>query len=587
MTAAKLLALCALPVLLAAQAPFFPLDEVKPGLRAIGYTVFFGDQVESFEVEVLGVLENVGPKQSVILARLSGGPLEETGILQGMSGSPVYVDGRLMGAVALGFALSKEPLAGIRPIEEMLREGGRRLADSPKPSIWARDVIGGFAQPVELLAGGGRLVELATPISFGGMTRHTIEEFAPQLRSLGLEPLQGAGGGAPGNEFGDPSRVVPGSMISVLLMSGDMAVGADGTVTHVEDETVYAFGHRFLSVGSTDLPFTRSEVITLAPNLATSFKISAPKEPVGAITADYSTAVKGKLGRRAAMVPLSIRVSGPPEGEAAERTRRYQMQVVNDRYLSPFLVQMALYSAIDATERVLGTSTVSLKGRVEFENGIAPVRLDDVYAGDGNIPLQTSLAAAIPLAYLMQSGFESLRLKAIDLEAAVYNERRQWVIDSIWPVRKTVRPGETVELMLLLSGENGEERAHTVIYDVPAGALAGTLFFTASDAMTTNLLEYRHIAGERMKSADQTVRLLNELRNNSSAYVRVWRPGATYRVQGRTLPAPPPSVALILGRSRTEGNNTAGYTAKLAEIEVDVGAAAVTGSKTTQVEVKE
>jgi SpoIVB peptidase S55 len=582
--AAKLLLLLALPVLLTAQVSIYPLSEVKAGLKATGRTVFAGSAIEDFDVEILGVLENVGPKQSVILARLSGGPIARTGVLQGMSGSPVYVDGRLMGAVALAFPLSKEPLAGIRPIEEMLREGGASpMARSGGTSLWARNVTAGFAGRAEYMTGGSRLVDISTPVSFRGMTRRTLEEFGPELQKLGLEPMQGASGGTSGGELGDPALVKPGSMISVLLLSGDMTVGADGTVTHVDGERIYAFGHRFLAVGNTELPFARSEVITLAPNLSTSFKISSSKELMGAITSDHSTAVQGVLGKQAATVPVNIRVTGP----GGSREQSYSMRMVNDRYLSPFLAQMAVYSALDATERVLGTSTVSLKGQVEFENGLAPVRLDEVYSGAGNIPLQTSLGTAIPMAYLLQSGFEAMRLKSVDLELTIFDERRQWVIESVWPRRKTVRPGETAELMVLLSGENGEEQTHTIPYAIPVGASAGTIHFTVSDAMTTNLLEYSHIVGQRMKNADQVVKLVNGLRNNAGAYVRVWRAEQSYRVQGSTLPAPPPSVSLILGRGRSRGSNGSTYTAKLDEIPIRVQDAAVSGSKSTQVEVKE
>jgi hypothetical protein len=581
----KSLAMLALPVLLTAQVEFYPMEEVRPGLKATGRTVFSGDRIEEFDVEVLGVLENAGPKQSVILARLSGGPLERTGVLQGMSGSPVYVDGRLMGAVALGFALSKEPIAGIRPIHEMVREAGlHESAALRRPSLWDQGLARHIEPRREFLSGGSRLQEIATPVSFSGFTGRTLDQFSSQLRAIGLEPLQGISGGASETEsVGDTSRVLPGSMISVLLMSGDMSVGADGTVTHVVGDDVYAFGHRFLSAGNTELPFTRSEVITLAPNLATSFKISSPKELMGSITADYSTAVRGALGRAAATVPLRVRIAGPTNGGENE----YLMRIVNHRFLSPLLLQMALYSAVDATERMVGGSTAVLSGRVEFENGVAPVRLDDVYAGNANVPLQASVGVAVPLAYLMQSGFENLRLKRIDLAVKLHDQPRRWRIDSAWPVRKTVRPGETAELVVLLSGEDGEEQSHTVRYQVPEGAPNGKLHFTVADAMTTNLMEYRHIASQPMKSASQVVRLLNELRTNSGAYVRVWRPGRSYRVQGRELPAPPPSVGLILGRGQSAGSGAASYTAKLDELRITVDEAVIAGSKTTQVEVKE
>jgi hypothetical protein len=270
----------------------FPLKDVRAGQRGIGRTVVSGSRVEEFQVEILGVLENLGPRESIILARLKGGPLENTGVMQGMSGSPVYIDGKLVGAVALSFPLSKEAIAGIRPIEDMLRV-------EPRP---VRNIASASPPPRRrpFVAGETRLEEIATPVSFSGFTPGTLEHFAPQLRELGWDPRQGiSGGGAPSDRLGDPRRLEPGSMISVQLLSGDMSVGADGTVTAIDGDRVYAFGHRFLAEGPTDLPFALAEVLALLPNLSSSFKISTAREWMGAITADRDTAISGLTGQQA------------------------------------------------------------------------------------------------------------------------------------------------------------------------------------------------------------------------------------------------------------------------------------------------
>ncbi|MEO8025512.1 MAG: SpoIVB peptidase S55 domain-containing protein, partial [Bryobacteraceae bacterium] len=267
-----------------AQSLIMPLKEVRAGQKAIGRTVFAGGNVEDFQVEILGVLENLGPKQSLILGRLSGGPLSETGVMAGMSGSPVYIDGKLAGAVALAFPFSKQAIAGIRPIEEMLaatvpQASPRAAVDSPFDTRWLDKLPG----PLAVNAGGSRMIEVATPVSFAGFTRGTLEQFTPQLEALGLSPRQGQSGGAvrAGGPLGDPSKLEPGSMISVQLMSGDMTVGADGTVTRIDGTRIWAFGHRFLDAGPTEMPFARAEVITLLPSLNNSFKISAAKEWMG------------------------------------------------------------------------------------------------------------------------------------------------------------------------------------------------------------------------------------------------------------------------------------------------------------------
>src|SRR5579871_5694903 len=296
--------------MLSAAPDIFPLRDIRAGQRGVGRTVFAGSRVEDFQVEILGVLDNVGPGQSIILARLSGGPLEDTGVMQGMSGSPVYIGGKLVGAVALGFQLAKAPIAGIRPIEEMLRVDPAatptRVASIPRTHV---------------VNGGARLEEIATPISFSGFSSTTLEHFAPQLRELGMDPRQGvSSGGRISDALGDPRQLEPGSMISVQLLTGDMAVSADGTVTAIDGNKLYAFGHRFLAGGSTELPFARAEVLALLPNLQSSFKISQAREWMGVIRQDRNAAIAGVTGQRAQMTPLEIHVEG----------NTYHMNMVQD-----------------------------------------------------------------------------------------------------------------------------------------------------------------------------------------------------------------------------------------------------------------
>src|ERR1035438_4398597 len=263
----------ALAAALTTQTSLFPLKDIRPGMHGTGRTIFSGNRIEEFQVEILGVLDNMGPRESIIIARLSGGPLEQTGVMQGMSGSPVYIDGKLVGAVALGFAYSKEPIAGIRPIEDMLRPATTRAAAAPRrtPIAWAdSDFTRGISRPEPALAAGAQMADIATPLSFGGFTRATLETFAPQLRALGLEPRQGMSSGAKLDPaMGNPANLKPGSMISVELLAGDYNVGADGTLTYIDGNHVYAFGHRFLDLGVTSMPFALSDVIALVDRKST------------------------------------------------------------------------------------------------------------------------------------------------------------------------------------------------------------------------------------------------------------------------------------------------------------------------------
>jgi len=551
-------------------------------MRGAGKTVFQGDRIEDFQVEILGVLENIGPKQSLILARLAGGPLEKTGVLQGMSGSPVYIDGKLVGAVAMGFPFSKEPIAGIRPIAEMLRASETAQGPVRRARVSLNDsaLTPLFPKAEETFAGGMRVADIATPVSFGGFTRGAIERFATQLRGLGLEPRQGMSiGGRMDPRMGDPSLLKPGSMISVQLMTGDMSIGAEGTVTYIEGHKIYAFGHRFLAVGPTALPFARAEVMALLPNLSSSFKISSPQELMGTISQDRNTAVLGELGNRATMVPVNISVA-----RAGRKMDAYRMEMVNDRFLSPFLIQMAVFSAIDATERTVGAASFAVRGEIEFQDAPTPLKLNNMYAGDTAAAMQVSLSAAIPLAYVMQSGFAGLQVKRVKLEIDSFDEKKQLQIEQVFASQREVRPGETISITSVLLGDNGLELTRKVDYRVPAGAVPGPLYFTVADGAATNLTDFQQIIGGAPGTAAQLVSTVNKLRTNNKAYVRVWRAAPAFQIEGEDFPDPPPSLSLILGGSQAISQTR---NSKVAELEITGGDVVITGSKTIQVEVKE
>jgi hypothetical protein len=583
----------ALATTLPAQTAFFPLKDVRPGMRGIGRTVFSGGRIDEFQVEILGVLDNFGPKESLILARLSGGPLEHTGVMEGMSGSPVYLDGKLAGAVAMAFPFAKDPIAAIRPIEDMVRPAST-LASLPQQlppanrraalALADNDLTRVFSRPQPAMTGETRMIDIATPLSFGGFSRATLDAFAPQLRTLGLEPRQAITAGSDlTTRMGNPADLKPGAMISVQLMSGDLSVGASGTVTYIDGSRIYAFGHRFLDVGPTALPFARAEVITLLPNVNTSFKLASAKEWMGTITQDRDTAVAGELGTKPVMVPVTVSISRG--GKAVES---YTMQMVNDPLLSPLLMQMAVYSAIDSTERTVGASTLRLTGDIEFQNSPSPVHLNNMFSADNGAAMQISLSTAVPLAYVMQSGFASLKLKRVALNIEAFDAKKQLTIDGITVSRRDVKPGEKVQLNVLLTGENGAETIRKVEYAVPIGAEQGPLYFTVSDAGTANLADFRQVLTASPRNSDQVITTVNGLHPNTKAYVRVWRTDAAFQLEGADLPAPPASVVMILeGAQSSQAGITQVRNSKIAEMEIDGGGMVISGVKTIQVEVKQ
>jgi hypothetical protein len=297
---------------------------------------------------------------------------------------------------------------------------------------------------------------------------------------------------------------------------------------------------------------------------------------MGSITSDRDTAVAGLTGRQASLIPVEIRV-GP---------NSYHMRLVQDRVMTPLLMQMALFSAIESTQRSVGGQTYSVRGRLDFEGG--PVRLDDVYSGDVGVAVIASAGVGSSVAFALQSGFNALKLKSVALEVAPVERRSEQKVVDLMAAR-TVRPGQDLELTVVLAGANGQETSHRIKYRVPIGTEAGTLNFTIADATATNVIEFQSAVATPQRSPNQVLSLLNGLRSNTKAYVRVWRAEPSYTVEGRDIPDPPPSLAMLLTRAQAGTPNLVNTRgAKVAELEVP-GAPGfvVTGTKTIQVEVKE
>ena len=482
----------------------------------------------------------------------------------------------------MAFPFAKDPIAGVRPIEEMLRVDSLlgRAAPTKRAAVLNGDLASVFPARGGAGFGDTRMMDVATPVSLSGFTSAAVERFSAGLRTLGLEPRQGISlGGAPEMRMGDPSKLKPGSMISVELMTGDMSVGADGTLTCVDGDRVYAFGHRFLAVGPTELPFTRSEVMTLLANVNTSFKISSARELMGVISQDRDSAITGQVGKRAATLPLDISVS-----EGSKTVGDYHMQMVNDRFLSPFLLQMAVFSSIDATQRSTGALSIDVQGSIDFENRKDSVTLHNVYAADTGTPLQAATLTAVPLSYLMQAGFGALKIQRISLRLEATNVKNDLNIGQVYLSRKEAKAGDTVELMTLLDGENGEELTKSVKYAIPPGTAPGTLYFTVADGNQTSIAELRQIVAETPASPEQLISTVNRVRPNDKTYIRVWRAEPAYEVQGEEFPDPPPSLALVLGSTQSVSQNR---NSKIGEIVIDAPGMMVTGSKTVQLEVKE
>ncbi|MCX6610016.1 MAG: hypothetical protein NTW74_04090 [Acidobacteria bacterium] len=560
---------------LSAQQGIMPLAQIKPDMAGVARTVFRGQDPEEFPLRILGVLQNSGPGQNLILARLLTARLEQTGVMQGMSGSPVYIEGKLVGAIAFAFPFAKEPIAGIRPIEEMLQvERSQAAIRAESIHLGSRELVAGKAQSETNQASA-----VLTPISFAGMTERTAQHFASQWRQLGFAVQQGASGSQPA---GATSPLRPGDMISVQLIRGDMNSGADGTVTHIAGNQVYAFGHRFLGGGAVDFPFAKAEVITSMPNLNMPFKISQSLKPVGTIFFDGEAAVKGELGRAPKLVPITIRYRD------AAGLKEYKMEMVRHSLLSPLLLQMALFSTLDSHFRSAGSGTVDLKGEIRFPGQAKPLEIEGRYSGDNNLPVAASLGAAIPFAFFQQHVEETLLPESMTFDLVANTKHEQWVIESASASRRSAKPGDTLTIRTQLSSPNGVEKIVEHQFTVPSWLPGGeTLTFTVADSFITNLLDFRSFyqpGGPVFRSTAELIRTLGTLHPANAMYVRVFRSSPAFQSGGRKLSNLPPSIASTL--QKTPGTYLPIYQSRLFDRETRLPDGVVSGSRTFTLEIE-
>ncbi len=575
--------LISLLIAAAAVAPaqdFYPLSEVRAGQQGVARTVFQGTEIEEFGVEVLGVLENVGPKQSLIIVRLSGDKVAKTGVMSGMSGSPVYIDGRLAGAIAFSFPFATDPLAGVRPIEDMTAAAAtKRAALDGSAALLALQGRGETLLPFEPLSrSADALTAIATPVSFGGFSARTLDVFGDQLKALGLRPMQGIGGGQVDM---DASPIEPGSMIAVGLIRGDMNVNAAGTVTYVDGDHLYAFGHPFLSGGPARLPMMRSSVLASVASLQNSFKLAGSGGVVGSIDMDRSTGIIGTLGESPELTPFRIRV----DSEGTELA--YNLEIVDNPAMTPFLVQMASFSAIDATERQVGALTIRFEGQAALK-GLPPLSLDGLFAGPSSVGQIAALNMAATLGFLMQAGPDSPEVESIDLKISVRQEDRRATIVRAWAEKERIKPGETLQLNAVLRLPDGAEKLEHISWQAPFSTAPGPLQVTLSDGSALNMLDIPLLLEASKLNPARVVESLNSLRQADQLYLRVWRPQRGLRVETARLSSPPASLRAILDTPRgAAGGASPEATTTLYESVVASYDAVIEGQKTIEVTISE
>lgn len=585
------------------RTQFFPLSDLKEGMRGTARTVFRGSEPEEFNVEILGIVPGaIGPKQDLIVARISGGSADRTSVFAGMSGSPVYIDGKLVGAISYSFPFSKEPLCGITPIEQMIaifehnQKENRKsqtpravsfaeLASTnwkpefPKNSTVSSSVLSGFDANSPLMAVAGQSFQpIATPVSFSGFTQETLNKFAPQLLQVGLLPVSAAGGAAritPMKEANEKT-LLGGTSVSMQLTRGDFSMAASGTVTYRDGDKIYAFGHPFLSLGTSDLPMSESHVVTVIPSIANSFKLAVPDAMVGSMTQDRATGVYGHLGQAPKMIPVRLNLQTSRNGQET-----YNYEVVKDDFLTPLLLNITINNAITANERGLGDSTIELKGEVKIK-GQEPIKLERRFAGMQAVQ-QAGVSVAIPINVLLKSRFDDLEITEINLNLTSDDGSKTAEIERIALDKTQVRAGESVEVQAFVRTNGGKMFVQKVPVKIPADTPAGMLMVAVGDG---NSMQQTAISQQFVpKDLTQLIKTINEIRKNDRLYVQTYRVTNGAIIGANELPNLPPSVLATLNNDRTAGGFKPTVQTVLTEQEIPPAEFVITGQQTLVIEI--
>jgi hypothetical protein len=557
-----------------AQTTYLPLDQVRPGMIGVGRTVFSGTKLEDFKVEVLGVMRNViAPKRNLILARLEGGPLAKTGVIAGMSGSPVYVDGKLMGAVSYSLGqFSTEAIAGITPIDEMVdatmmpsaTRGTRPAAISMQPTprelldIWSRD-LGRSKAFVDdpshalLLSGassdlsrmGAMLRPIAVPMIASGFDATVFDSISPAFSAAGFVPMsstQSPGGGAGAATL---APLKPGDAVGVALLTGDFELGATGTVTHVDGDRVYAFGHPLYNLGPTQFPMTRAEVQVVLPSLMASSKLASFGEVVGTVQQDRATAIAGRLGPGPSLIPVTITLNSD-----RSPSRTFSFGVVRDFTFTPLLAYLSVANVLTSYERGIGPASFAIRGSASIKSE-GDLSFEDIFSGDQSAG-GTAAYIAGPLTALLKNSGENVEVEKIALTIDASEQPRMARIERVWLDTTNPKAGRSAVVNVALRSSRGQEIIRQVPIDIPAN-VTGSLQLTVADAARTTADDRRDTRGMDMQRVSQMMRTFNRARRNNRLYVRLTssEPGAV--VNGEPMAGLPPSVLAVIEADRNSG----------------------------------
>ncbi|HVR42546.1 MAG TPA: SpoIVB peptidase S55 domain-containing protein [Thermoanaerobaculia bacterium] len=547
-------------------AEILPVGEVKKGMKGYGLTIFEGNEVERFEVEILGVLPKMGPSQDLILARVDSELLKRSGVIAGMSGSPIFIDGKLIGALAYSWQFAKDPIAGITPIEEMLRlaqngagSGSPMVAASadsraliealldPRPEA-LEPMFAALARPA---GGTSAALPIAVPLSFGNFASETLDRFGRMFEAGGFlaVPAGSTASGAALERDAAKAPFEPGDAIGAVLLQGDFSVAATGTVTHVDGDRVWAFGHPFLDMGAIEFPMAKAEVIAVMSSVARSFKFSNSGEVVGALQQDRSSGIFGTVGAVAEMIPVELTLEG------SRGLETFEFQLARHPMLSPLLLAMVADSVVAVAQRAAGERTIMLDSEITIDGFAEPIRVRDGWAGPEarqSIPVYLAVISS----YLLSNEYVDAPIRAIRLRLRHEDDLRlarllQASVET--PSDGQINPGDTIRVNAMLKPYRGEAFLETFEVKIPETTRPGNAFIFVGGGRVANRLDFSLVPPDP-RSLPQMVGVIERLRSSTDLTVGLYSPTEGAVSAGVYHPSLPPSMQAVITADSTNSS---------------------------------
>jgi hypothetical protein len=549
-----------------------PLSDVRKGMKGYGLTVFEGTKVEKFDIEILGVLHNIGPDQNLILARVDHPVVARAGIIAGMSGSPIFVDGKAIGALAYAWQFAKEPVAGITPIEEMLKIG--RVAAPPGASpagatprmtavemlgfIAKQDPAGAFEKLVKGMVAAtpvttGGIRRIALPMSLSSFSPETVQRFSPYIEQLGFMavPSGTASSSTVAAKPNAKATFAPGDPVGAVLLNGDFNVAASGTVTFLDGNHVYAFGHPFLDMGEINFPMATSEVVTVLPSMANSFKFSNTGPIVGVLQQDRAAGIMGTLGATPDMIPIEVVLNGSGPAQT------YRVNVVRHSHLSPLMLAMVADSVVANAQRAAGERTLRMEGEIQLK-GFAPIRLREGWAGQQarqSIPQYLAVVAG----YLMSNEFRHAEIEGIKINIRHDDDLRIAKLmeaSLVTPLKGHIAPGDTVKVRTVLKPFRGEPFVEMFDVRIPDDQPAGSAYLLVGSGSVMNAIDFTLVPPDP-RTLEQVLGVIERLRPSTDLTVALYSTGEGAVTSGVYLPNLPPSMRAVLAADTSNGAQAA------------------------------